>query len=253
MSFRVLSVLFASLAYFRLARGWEEVHLDGLIQPNELAIETTPEKQISHKERMIELIKDIPKFPQNPLDYVFETMNLQHEPETLWLEFGVFRGRTISYISRHTTSEVYGFDSFLGLPERWRAGYEKGEFYLGQPPSVPSNVRLLKGWFNETLPQFLRDTYPKKISFIHIDCDLYSSTKCVLNLVKDRLAPGCVIVFDEILNYPGFDGDTGELKAFYEFVTENKVKFEWIGTNGAISAPEQAALKILEVNGLENI
>lgn len=40
------------------------------------------------------------------------------------------------------------------------------------------------------------------------------------------------IVFDELVNYPGFDGDTGELKAFYEFITENKVDYEWIGMDG---------------------
>ena len=42
----------------------------------------------------------------------------------------------------------------------------------------------------------------------------------------------CIIVFDELVNYPGFDGDKGELKAFYEFVTENKVDYKWIGMNG---------------------
>ena len=39
-------------------------------------------------------------------------------------------------------------------------------------------------------------------------------------------------VFDELVNYPGFDGDTGELKAFYEFITENNVNYSWIGMNG---------------------
>ena len=33
-------------------------------------------------------------------------------------------------------------------------------------------------------------------------------------------------------NYPGFDGEKGELKAFYEFITENNVDYEWIGMNG---------------------
>jgi hypothetical protein len=41
----------------------------------------------------------------------------------------------------------------------------------------------------------------------------------------------CVIVFDELVNYPGFDGEKGELKAFYEFITENKVNYESIGMN----------------------
>jgi hypothetical protein len=40
-------------------------------------------------------------------------------------------------------------------------------------------------------------------------------------------------VFDELVNYPGFDGETGELKALYEFITENDVDYEWIGMNGS--------------------
>ncbi len=43
-----------------------------------------------------------------------------------------------------------------------------------------------------------------------------------------------MIVFDELVNYPGFDGDTGELKALYEFITENKVDYELIGMDGII-------------------
>lgn len=65
-----------------------------------------------------------------------------------------------------------------------------------------------------------------------MDADLYSSTKCILNNLKDYIDKDCIIVFDELVNYPGFDGNTGELKAFYEFITENKVDYEWIGMNG---------------------
>jgi len=72
----------------------------------------------------------------------------------------------------------------------------------------------------------------QKISFLHVDCDLYSSTKYILNALKDHLDKDCVVIFDELVNYPGFDGNTGELKAFYEFINENKVDYEWIGMNG---------------------
>ena len=33
------------------------------------------------------------------------------------------------------------------------------------------------------------------------------------------------------MNYPGFE--SGELRAFYEFVSENDVSYEWIGMNGS--------------------
>jgi hypothetical protein len=183
---------------------------------------------------MLNIIYNIPNIRTYPLTYVFEHLKLQHKPNTLWLEFGVFSGRTINYISRFTNDTVFGFDSFEGLPEKWRDGFEKGAFHVnGSLPIVNRNVSLIKGWFTDTLPQFLKEQN-KKISFIHMDADLYSSTIFVLENVKEYLDKDCIIVFDELVNYPGFNGDTGELKALYEFITKYNVNYSWIGMNGVI-------------------
>ena len=181
---------------------------------------------------MLSIIQNIPDIRMWPLKYVFEHMKLHHKPDTLWLEFGVASGHTINYISNFTKEHVYGFDSFEGLPEKWRDGFDKGAFNRnGDLPSVNSNVVLIKGWFDTTLPDFIK-AQNKKVSFIHMDADLYSSTKCIFDTLKEYIDTDCVIVFDELVNYPGFDGDKGELKAFYEFITENNVDYEWIGMNG---------------------
>lgn len=185
---------------------------------------------ISYK--MLHIIQNIPNINTYPLTYVFEHMKLQHKPDTLWLEFGVASGTTINYISRFTNDKVFGFDSFEGLPEKWRDGFEKGAFNRnGHFPPVNGNVELIKGWFNETLEDFIKKAN-KKVSFLHIDADLYSSTKYILNTLKDHLDKDCIVIFDELVNYPGFDGDKGELLAFYEFINENNVDYEWIGMNG---------------------
>lgn len=182
---------------------------------------------------MIDLLQDIPNLKKYPLHYVFEDMKLKHKRDTLWLEFGVASGTTINYISRFTKGPVYGFDSFEGLPEKWRDGYEKGAFDAkGKLPEVNKNVMLIKGWIEDTLPKFLRAHENKKVSFLHIDVDLYSAAKYVLDNLKDRLDKDCIVVFDELVNYPGFDGEKGELRAFYEFINENEVDYEWIGMNG---------------------
>lgn len=178
------------------------------------------------------IYRNIPNIEYNPLQYIFEKIKLKHKPNTLWIEFGVASGTTINYISKFTKAKVYGFDSFEGLPENWREGFKKGTFdQKGINPRTSTNVILIKGWFEDTLPRFIKE-HNQKISFIHIDCDLYSSTKCVLDTVKNCLSRPCIIVFDELLNYSGFDGKTGELRAFYEFVKENNVEYEWIGMNG---------------------
>jgi hypothetical protein len=198
---------------------------------------------------MLSIIQNIPDIKKNPLCYVFEDMKIQHKPNTLWLEFGVASGSTINFISKYTNDKVYGFDSFYGLPEKWREGCEKGAFSRnGHLPQVNNNVELIKGWFNETLINFI-EKQNKKVSFIHMDADLYSSTKYIFDVLKHYIDTDCIIVFDELVNYPEFAGDTGELKAFYEFITENKVDYEWIGMHGKIgNGDEKAAVIIHSIN-----
>jgi methyltransferase family protein len=143
-------------------------------------------------------------------------------------EFGVHSGKSINYIASRTECTVYGFDSFNGLPERWRDGFRKGLFKRSSLPKVLPNVQLIQGLFNETLPAFLQ-RHDGEISFLHIDCVLYSSTRTVLDLLRDRIRPGCVIVFDEYFNYPGWE--EGEYKAFHEFLVQTALKYEYIGYN----------------------
>ena len=106
---------------------------------------------------MYSIIQNIPDIKTYPLIYVFEHLRLKHKPDTLWLEFGVASGNTINYISQFTDDKVYGFDSFEGLPEKWRDGFDKGAFSQnGTLPKVNQNVELIKGWFNETLLPFIQ-------------------------------------------------------------------------------------------------
>src|ERR1041384_844953 len=53
--------------------------------------------------------------------------------DRLVCEFGVFKGATINHIASLTTKTVFGFDSFEGLPEDWRAtGIKKGHFAVSK-------------------------------------------------------------------------------------------------------------------------
>lgn len=152
--------------------------------------------------------------------------------EGLALEFGVYKGTTINHLaSRWPKRKFYGFDSFRGLPEAWsgsrhsEVNFDRG----GKKPKVLPNVELVEGWFNETLPTFLA-SHPGPIAFLHIDCDLYSSTKTVLDLTAGRMAPGAVIVFDEFFNYKGYEQH--EYKAFFEWVDNYKLGYRFIGYSG---------------------
>lgn len=157
----------------------------------------------------------------------------------IYLEFGVYKGETVNIIAETVPEKIiYGFDSFEGLPEDWREGFGKGGFNLnGNLPKVNKNVRLIKGWFNETLPGFVK-AHPEPCAFIHVDCDLYSSTKTIFDNLKNQIVSGTVIAFDEYFNYPGWQ--QGEYKAFMEFVEENNLEFEYV----ARTEHEQVAVKI---------
>ena len=174
---------------------------------------------------------DIPDIKGDLRKYILEETDLLKNDNGIWLEFGVYSGRTINYISKFTKNTVYGFDSFEGLPEYWRPNFEKGSISAGgKLPKVEDNVELIKGLFQDTLPSFLDKQEKKSISLVHIDSDLYSSCKYVFNQLKSYFKKDCIIIFDELFNYPGYEN--GELKALNEFNNENKIKFEWIGMNG---------------------
>jgi len=153
-------------------------------------------------------------------------------PQGLALEFGVYKGTTVNHLAKQDPKRrFFGFDSFRGLPEDWAGSrYSSVNFdRRGAKPAVQSNVTLIEGWFDDTLPKFLaREGGP--IGFLHIDCDIYSSTKTVLDLAAPRLAPGAVIVFDEFFNYKGYEQH--EFKAFFEFVERFPAAYRYIGYSG---------------------
>lgn len=164
----------------------------------------------------------------NTLEFALQT----GVPAGLYIECGVYSGSSITKIAKSTTQTVYGFDSFEGLPESWERpdmDFGKGVFNLnGNFPMVPSNVQLIKGWFDATLPVFVSEHKDKKIAFLHVDCDIYSSTKCIFDTLGPMLQNGTVIVFDELFNYPTYEKH--EVKAFHEFLkTNRKFDVEWIG------------------------
>ncbi|MGA8438466.1 MAG: TylF/MycF/NovP-related O-methyltransferase [Candidatus Sulfotelmatobacter sp.] len=159
----------------------------------------------------------------------------------LYCEFGVYRGETLNFIASLATGEVHGFDSFEGLPEDWKQGHEKGTFALASLPEVQPNVRLHKGWFKDTIPAF-REQHPEQIAFLHMDADLYSSTRTIFELLGDAIVAGTIIAFDEFFNYPGWC--EGEYKAFIEFCRERRVDVHYLGFS---RRGEQVAAKIARI------
>lgn len=152
---------------------------------------------------------------------------LERVRDGLVLEFGVEDGESINFIADHLKATVHGFDSFEGLPEAWVQGQARGAMSMnGRLPDVRRNVELHVGWFRDTLPGFVA-RHDEHVAFMHVDCDLYSSTRCVLDHLGERIVPGTVIQFDEYFNYPGWREH--EFKAFQEFVRDRRLRYDYLG------------------------
>jgi len=120
-----------------------------------------------------------------------------------YLEFGVYKGESIqkwASLNTHPESRFYGFDSFEGLPEGWYGGWRPGAFDVGgkQPDSNDKRIEYVKGWFQDTLRDFLKSYKPKNRLVIHNDSDLYSSTLYVLTMLDELIEKDTILMFDEL-------------------------------------------------------
>lgn len=142
------------------------------------------------------------------------------------LEFGVFKGKSMRIIKKELQNknhEVFGFDSFTGLPEDWITpdGYvllSRGAFSTkGAPPDIPGVV-WFSGWFEDTLPQYLK--IAKDIALLHIDCDLYKPAKEVLYALNKFIVPGTIIAIDDWFYERNPEYNDTTQKAFYEWADD---------------------------------
>jgi thioredoxin-like negative regulator of GroEL/predicted O-methyltransferase YrrM len=143
-------------------------------------------------------------------------------------EFGVRHGLSTRLLAAALNQDLHAFDSFEGLPEAWQ-GLPRFAFSTGgAPPDLPPSVTVHKGWFSETLPRFLEhETSPP--SLIHVDSDLYSSAKTVLDALAPRLVAGTILVFDEYIANASWRED--EYRAFQETVQVHDLQYNYLALN----------------------
>lgn len=160
------------------------------------------------------------------------------------VEFGTctgFTARTICDLmnSRNFDQHLYMYDSFEGLPETTgtpdEISYEvkDNKVWHHKAMAVPEKyeekiwdalikvrptekLHMVKGYFDTTLDNGLPR---EKCSLIHIDCDIYTSTRYVLDKLaeKDLYQDGCVVMFDD-WNCNRANPNMGERRALREFL-----------------------------------
>lgn len=151
------------------------------------------------------------------------------------LEFGVGAGTSARLLATRF-DRVVGFDSFQGLPEDWRPGFPKGTFACERPKVA--RLELVEGLFERTIAPWVMENLDamRWVSLVHIDCDLYSSTKTVLEAIGPYLRPWTLLVFDEFHGYEG--AEQHEQRAWLEYTATHGLKFLILG-----HGPEQVLIQ----------
>lgn len=160
--------------------------------------------------------------------YTISRLNL-NQSSGHYMEFGVFQGTSINFFAKHIPhTTFYGFDSFEGLQEDWKGwSLVKGAFDLkGKLPKVEPNVKLIKGWFDKTIPSFIQSNKIEKINFLHVDCDTYEATVTIFENLGNEIQSGTLILFDEYFGYRGWE--IGEHKAFKAFIDKHQLTYKYL-------------------------
>ena len=204
-----------------------KAYQDALLSPYENALSQADDLSQSRLKsfQYLSHMKPMPKLlgsGYTVLKKAYEAMSLKNG---LILEFGVRHGTSIRQLASFTSKPIYGFDSFEGLPEDWHQESKEVYSTKGKVPQVPSHVTLIPGWFEETLPLFL-GKHEGDIALMNIDCDIYSSTKTVLDLLSSRIKKGTIILFDEYIGNLHWEED--EHKAFMESVDKYQWNYEYL-------------------------
>ncbi len=175
------------------------------------------------------LPKDHPAFYAHVADHIGRGAKVDY------LEFGVAHGNSIKLMAEFFTSpyaRFFGFDSFVGLPEKWLM-HDVGAFSnRGVAPAFgDARVEFVQGWFQNSVPPFLdsfRQTRDRPV-LVHFDADLYSSTLFLLTMLWPRVDE-YYFMFDDFI----YD----EVIALRDFCTAFPVQLEFFAqTRGGGERP----------------
>ena len=158
------------------------------------------------------------------------------------VECGVFKGlsliRFLNFrdLLDSKSKTVYGFDIFGKFPKQIIKRDNKFALLHDSKIGVGLNIKklnnylkikkfknfkLIKGQIEKTLPEILDKKIIKKISFLHLDLDVYEPTKFSLESLYNKVSKGGIILIDD---YSRVHGAT---KATNEFLKRNsKLKIE---------------------------
>jgi hypothetical protein len=170
------------------------------------------------------------------------------------VECGVGNGLSLSiiiYLKNHYNlfdTKIFACDSFKGFPEpkkidffdkKHKAGdwshtnlnYVKENIIkFGITEKQVNDVIFVTGYFENTL----QNLNTKKISLLHLDCDLYQSYKISFEKLSNKVSENGIIILDEYFKNNKLNRFPGAVAATDEYVLENNLKVYFINDKGYI-------------------
>ena len=158
-----------------------------------------------------------------------------------FLEFGVWKGYSIKYFAKKNKNKdsiFVGFDSFEGLPTNWTRNTPKGTFSVeGElPENEDKRITFIKGWFQNTLNDFIKNYQANKNLIVHYDADIFSATLYLLNQL-DSLKIPYIAIFDQFLGH--------ETRALYAYQELSGAEVHFISKKMENGYPVQVACQII--------
>jgi O-methyltransferase len=181
------------------------------------------------------------------LQHCVETALAERVPGDL-IETGVWRGgctvlmRAILKAHGDTTRTVWVADSFEGLPkpdvDRFPA--DRGDTHheidylrvceddvretFRRYGLLDAQVRFLKGWFRDTLPQ----APIERLAVLRLDGDMYASTIDALEALYPRVSPGGFVIVDDYGAIPACRQATDDYRRAHA-IREPMTEVDWTG------------------------
>ena len=161
-----------------------------------------------------------------------------------YAEFGSWGGITFGLAyheaRRHGhPARLWAFDSFQGFPEPGSADehpeWQEGKMAISlerfhavcAERGIPRDAyTAVPGFYEDTLAPAGPEDEPKNIALAYVDCDLYSSTKTVLEFLRPRLKHGMIVAFDDYFCWSATQM-AGERRAMLELVAADP-SWEWV-------------------------
>jgi hypothetical protein len=172
------------------------------------------------------------------LEHVYRVAGNPDLPAGAFVECGVGPGGCVAAMAYAggTKRKVWGFDSFEGMPPLTSEDEGDGQEWVGVKCSWRgledaqqtvdhfrlSNVTLVKGWFEDTLPPHRERI--GQIAVLRLDNDWYKSTRFCLHQLYDQVVVGGCIIIDDYHTFLGCR------KAVDEFRSERNISTPMVTT-----------------------